>query len=119
MKVTVDGSTYEFEAGKFYFKELRAIQKVTGLTMNEFFQGLDKGNVEALGALIWIMKKRAGEDVKYADLDFDMGSMEFDLGDEEAEAENTEPGDKENPTNAEESAPEKTRKKNSTSEHIE
>ena len=83
MKLSVDGVTYEFEAGKFMFQEVRAIQKATGLTMQEFFDGLDKGDVESLGALIWIMKKRNGDTIKYSELDFDLSSLVFDMEGEE------------------------------------
>lgn len=92
LRFALDGVKYEYDEHKLLNIEAIALQKVTGLRVTEFAEALEQGDAGALTAVVWIAKRRAGEDVKFSELEFDlmemMESMEQDEdgGDEQTPA---------------------------------
>jgi hypothetical protein len=91
MRFTVDGVKYEMDQKRLRNTEAIALQKVTGMTVVQFYDALSESDATAVTALVWLVKQRAGEQVRFSDLDFDllevMTSLESDPEDEEAEGE--------------------------------
>lgn len=87
IKVTVDGTEYEFDRDRLMLKEALAIKSYTNLTVTEWQKGLQEFDPMAVAALVWLLKKRAGEDVRFSDVDCNLAS--FAAIDDEAEADPT------------------------------
>jgi hypothetical protein len=64
----VDGTEYQFDETRLLSVEAVAVKKYTGLAILDFFQGCMSGDGEALTALVFLAKKRAGEDVTWQGL---------------------------------------------------
>lgn len=71
IRFTVEGTKYELDIMRLMNTEAILIKKMTGLTIQGMYEGMDKGDPEALTALVWLAKKRAGEPVKFQELEFD------------------------------------------------
>lgn len=69
---TVDGTEYEFDQNKLALAEAIAIKKATGLTVVGFQSGLKEMDPEALQAMVWLAKRRAGMATRLQDVDFDV-----------------------------------------------
>jgi hypothetical protein len=67
MKFSIEDREYEFEA-KITVEEAMIIQDKAGLGLTEFDPALGRGNPYAIAALMLILKKRAGEAVRWQDL---------------------------------------------------
>lgn len=74
MRLTLEGHTYDY-TGKLMLPEAAAIQKATGMTYGEWQTALNKGDVVAVAALLWVLKKRAGEIMPFSQLDFDVNEL--------------------------------------------
>jgi hypothetical protein len=66
---------YDYDSSKLGFKEAMELEKVTGLTLGDLETKANAGSVTAVGALIWIAMRRAGETVKWSDFEFDLPSL--------------------------------------------
>lgn len=66
----------EFDETRLRLSEARKLQKVSGFHPADFVKGLQEGNVDALAAVIWLAMHRAGVEVEYDDLDFDLNGLE-------------------------------------------
>jgi hypothetical protein len=69
IKFTAQGASHEFDVDKLTFAEGRALERVTGSTVAEFFDVLVKGSLTALQALVWVACKRDQPTLTFADLD--------------------------------------------------
>ena len=69
---TVGGTEYEFDQNKLALIEAIAIKKAIGLTVKSFQEGLQAMDPEALQAMVWLARKRAGEAIRLQDVDFDV-----------------------------------------------
>ena len=85
MKVIIDGKTYEFEQEKLLYSEIAFIQKKTGLKLQQWQDGLGEMDAFALGGLVYILRKRAGEQPDWDTLDFDVASLEIVGEDDEVQ----------------------------------
>lgn len=82
MKIVVDGTTFDHDPGLFMAREARLVQRATGMTPDAFNKGLEKDDPEAVTALVWILRRRAGEaDLEFDDVDFNLAGIQF-LADE-------------------------------------
>ena len=77
MLITVDGTQYEFDQDKFMLSEATAIEKVCGCTFQEWGERLQKGSMEAIQALVWIVQKRVNPELRFKDVDFPLASIEI------------------------------------------
>lgn len=72
IRFIVDGTKYDFDDDKLSNVEAIALKKVSGLMPDVFFKGINEVDPEAITALVWLAKRRAGEHVKYGGLEFDL-----------------------------------------------
>jgi len=77
-KVKIEGVEYDFDPSKLMFQESLALQRETGLTMQAWLDDLGKGDVLATGAMVWLIRRRAGDETPFATFDFDLGSIEME-----------------------------------------
>lgn len=84
MKVAADGTTYEFDENRFLNVEFIAIERVTGMTAVQWQNGINNGSAMAVTALIWILRRRAGEPtLQFDDVSFLMDSVNLNPDGEE------------------------------------
>lgn len=70
-KFTIEGddTEWEFDENTLFVDEARIIQKHSGYGVNELSQGLQKGWPDALVAMLFLTKRRAGVAVQWKDFD--------------------------------------------------
>jgi hypothetical protein len=73
VKFKVDGKLYQFDDDSFTFDEAELLEEHAGLTLAEFQPALAATKLRAIRAMVLIAKRRAGEQVEWADL----GSMDL------------------------------------------
>lgn len=83
-KVTIDGQVFDYDPTRMLNTEAIALQKVTGMRMQEWGQSLEQGDAYALTGLVWLLWRRAGREVAFDEVEFDIGSL--DLQDDEPAA---------------------------------
>lgn len=69
IKLTVEGLEYYFDDDRMLVAEAREIKTLTGLSVRRLFSGVEEGDVDAIASLIYLAKKRAGETLRFSDLD--------------------------------------------------
>lgn len=84
-KVTVDGEVFDYDATRLLNTEAIALQKVTGMKTQEWMTALTEGDAYALTGLVWLLYRRAGREVSFDEVEFDIGSL--DLQDDAPEPE--------------------------------
>lgn len=68
MKFKVEGKLYEFDLDSLTFDEAELLEERAGLSIEEFQAALAATRVKAIRAMVLIGKRRAGEQVEWADL---------------------------------------------------
>ena len=69
IKLTVEGVVYEYDGDRLLLAEARELKLYTGFTPGKWGVAIDEGDPDALAFLIYLSKKRAGETLRYSDLD--------------------------------------------------
>ena len=69
LKVTYDGTTYDYEQGSLMYQEAKVFQAVTHMTVGQWQGKLGDGDVEGFAALLWLVKQRAGERLTFDDME--------------------------------------------------
>lgn len=77
MKVVVDGQDYEYDSSRLMLSEAFEIQNRTGLNLTRWQTGLKEMDAFSIKALVYLLKKRAGESPDWDSLDFDIGGLEI------------------------------------------
>ncbi len=78
-KFTIDGEAFDIDPSSLLNTEAMAIYDKTGYGMEELFEQLKKANPWALTAVVWIFcYRRAGRDIAFEDVVFDMAKIETD-----------------------------------------
>jgi hypothetical protein len=85
MKVTIDGEVFDYDPNRMLNTEAIALQKVTGMKMQEWTAALTEGDAFALTGLVWLLHRREGRATPFDEVEFDIGSIE--IADDEAPAE--------------------------------
>ena len=85
-KVTSDGQVFDYDPNRMLNTEAIALQKVTGMRMQEWTAALTEGDAFALTGLVWLLWRRAGREVAFDEVEFDIGSIVLEE-DEEPEVE--------------------------------
>lgn len=84
IKLTVEGIVYEFDGDHLLLAEAREIKTFTGMSVPKWSAGIDEGDPDAIQSLIYLAKKRAGETLRYSDLDtLDYADIDLEPMDEE------------------------------------
>lgn len=78
MKITVEGTSYDFDPTKIHNVEAMAVEKATGMMFAEWGEALSKGSALAQTALIWIVQKRVNPSLAFDAVSFDMASVQVD-----------------------------------------
>ncbi|MEU8717479.1 hypothetical protein [Streptomyces sp. NPDC048663] len=85
-KLTVEGTVYEFDPSRMLLAEAREIKTYTKMTIPAWSMGIDEMDPDSMQSLIYLAKKRAGESLRYSDLDtLDFADIELEPMDDEAE----------------------------------
>ncbi len=64
-----DDTVWEFDENELFVDEARIVKKHAAMGVNEFGRGLQTGDPDALVAMLWITKRRAGIEVQWKDFD--------------------------------------------------
>lgn len=91
MKVKVDGKAYEHDRETLLIQDARTVKRLTGMTIPEWQLGLVNDDPDALVALVFLLKQKAGENPDWDTLNFDFARLEFIPDESEGD---TEPGPK-------------------------
>ncbi|WP_435251705.1 hypothetical protein [Streptomyces tendae] len=87
IRVTVQGTRYDFDQEHLLVAEARELKTYTGLTPPRWAMGIDEGDPDAVAFLIFLSKKRAGETLRFSDLDnLDYADIEIEPVEEPADA---------------------------------
>ena len=84
-KVTIDGQVFDYDPTRMLNTEAIALQKVTGMRMQEWTSALTGGDAFALTGLVWLLYRRAGREVAFDEVEFDIGSLALEDDDVPAE----------------------------------
>ena len=57
----------------------------TGMTIPAWQKALEEFDPGAIAALVWVLKKRNGEDVRFSEIDFNLADFEVIADEEPAE----------------------------------
>lgn len=88
---THNGKDYEFDRNKLALTEAISLKKASGFTVRGFQDGLNDLDPEALQAMVWLAKQRAGEAVRMQDIDFEIYELCGTLRNEEPASEQPDP----------------------------
>lgn len=88
---TLDGAEYEFDQNKLALGEAIAVKKSSGLTVKAFQEGLVEMDPEALQAMVWLARRRAGEAVRLQDVEFDVVAFAQSLRVEDPQGDASDP----------------------------
>jgi hypothetical protein len=78
MRIRINDTWYDLDQRKLLNTEAIALQKITGKTFMQVAEAMKDGDIEALSALVWLAMKRAGSDIRYSDLEFNLADVEID-----------------------------------------
>lgn len=67
-----------FDETRLMLSEARAVQKASGYHPDDWFDGLKKGAPDAVAAVVWLALRRAGVEITYDDVDFDLGALVYE-----------------------------------------
>jgi hypothetical protein len=72
LHIDVDGKHWQYEQGSLMYQESKVFQAVTKMTVGQWENGLQGGDIEALAALWWLTRQREGERLKFEDMEFNV-----------------------------------------------
>lgn len=74
--IELDGTTYDVDLDHVTVKEMRLLKEHGGLTVASLATGYMQGDVDAMQGLVFLAKRRAGEAVRWRDLeDLDLTAL--------------------------------------------
>ena len=76
-KIMINGEWLEFDTARKPVAEMLAVENALGVNYGKFEQDLQAGSARALCAFIWLVWRRNGRDVAFADIE--SGAVEIDL----------------------------------------
>jgi hypothetical protein len=83
VKITIGGESFEYDPSRLTLNEAEDIEDYTGLTVQEFGVALGKGSAKALKGLMFIAKRRADPETKYADIGgWNLSDIQVDTGED-------------------------------------
>lgn len=99
LKFTIEGRTYEYDEAMMLVKEARLIKKHAGYGLVSMANGLKDGDPDALVAMIFLAKRRAGEMVRWQDLDdLDLSKLVIVADGDDEKSDGSEDGDASDPS---------------------
>ena len=102
MKVTIAGTTYEYDGSKAPMSEALAIEDVYKRRYAEWQTDLGAGSAKAICVLAWIILRRDGTDLPFEDIidgkfDFDLTEMLNSMAESAEEASSPDPTESPDP----------------------
>ena len=91
-KIFINGETFDFDRSKKPLSEMLALEKALGIPYGEWETLLAAGSARALAGFCWLVWRRDGRDVAFADIED--GTVEIDLNTFDVE-QDPEPGEQE------------------------
>ncbi|MFF9310079.1 hypothetical protein ACF1BS_04125 [Streptomyces sp. NPDC014748] len=86
IKLKVEGTVYEWDTERLLVAEARELKLHTGFTPPRWLAAVDESDPDALAGLIYLAKKRAGETLRFSDLDgLDYADFDLEAVDPDAE----------------------------------
>ena len=82
-KVRINGERFEFDFSSQPLAEMLALEKALGTTYGQWSSDRQAGSARALAGLIWLVWRRNGREVDFADIE--SGAVKLDLADFEIE----------------------------------
>jgi hypothetical protein len=70
LRLALDDQTYEIDLRTILNVEAIEIQKRTGYAYDEWLTKCDEGDPQAITAMVWLMRKRAGDILRYSEVEF-------------------------------------------------
>ena len=97
-KVTINGEVFEYDFTRQPLEEMLALEKALKTTYGQWTTDRQAGSARALAGLIWLVWRRNGREVDFADVE--SGKVPLDLADFDIEDAGEEPGPTKPPTEA-------------------
>lgn len=69
LKVTINGEVFAFDRDHRPLAEAIALEKVLGMRYAQYQQELAGGSARALAAFVWLVWRRDGRDIQFADIE--------------------------------------------------
>jgi hypothetical protein len=92
MRIRINDEWYDLDQRKLLNTEAIALQKITGKTFMQVAEAMRDGDIEALSAMVWLAMRRAGSDIRYSDLEFNLADVDVE-DDEEPDSTEEEEAD--------------------------
>jgi len=89
LRITLADETWTFDEESMLNTEAIALKRTTGLTISTLLGGIYTGDPEAITALVWLCRRRAGvtddtdDDNRYSKIVFDIADFDWDPIDDE------------------------------------
>lgn len=71
--------SYEFSRSHWMLSEARDVKKWVGLNPPQMWVAIGQDDPEALTALLCVLRRRAGQDVRFSEVDADYGAMTLEI----------------------------------------
>jgi len=78
MRLKIDGTSYDFDIEGMSNRDAIAVERVTGNTFGEWAERLKAGSMEAVTALVWIIRRQSDPGLKFNDVEFPIASLSMD-----------------------------------------
>ena len=78
-KVSINGEHFEYDFSSQPLAEMLALEKALGVTYGQWSSDRQAGSARALAGLIWLIWRRNGREVDFADIE--SGAVPVDLAD--------------------------------------
>jgi len=88
---TLDDREYEFDQNRLALSEAIAVKRANGLTVRGLQEGLQDMDPDALQAMVWLAKRRAGDAVRMVDIEFDIVELSRSIRYDEPPGEQADP----------------------------
>jgi hypothetical protein len=72
LHIELDGQHWEYEQGSLMYQEAKVFQIQIGMTVGQWENGLNTGDISCLAALWWLCRQRDGERLKFDDMEFNV-----------------------------------------------
>lgn len=83
LKVTIKGEVYSFDGERYPVSEAIELEEKLGMPFHAWRAALGNGSVKALAAFVWLVLRRNGQEVAWADI----VSGAYDLSDSDVDIE--------------------------------
>lgn len=82
-RLTIGEESWLLDLGTMKVSEAEQCEALTGWDIEKWRDSLVENRARAMKYAVWLARTRAGEQVAWADLDFDLAALEWELLDED------------------------------------